>query len=338
MERLNKLKIEADNIKKKLGYNPIKNSCSEDDDLLYDFGYIQGQIDLIENKNSNKKRYDKAGNIFFRNSKNFDYFNIFCRNSIDLFEKLPEPLPWIEPSINMLYLEAVSSFVFRNTVASFILIGTLLEHVLKLAMATSKEPVQKRLIIDEKQIDKDKIMLHKLIKQAIIKKTIIEETDEKWWLEIGKVFRNKFAHYTPKIIIENYNNSYGFSLKEDNNNGFFKIMNPTPSKQKKQCSDVLKKFLEKYCESNLLEEFKQNEFFSSLGYGFYHHNNYYSDLALGFIKDATEQINKIIKKKNWKELSGWEGQRNLYDSFFKYNWNSKSMKRSLNRYDMSNIE
>ncbi|OKP76975.1 hypothetical protein A3844_30105 [Paenibacillus helianthi] len=39
-----------------------------------------------------------------------DYFKYISSNVQQLFKELPEPLPWIEPSINMLYLNAALDF------------------------------------------------------------------------------------------------------------------------------------------------------------------------------------------------------------------------------------
>ncbi|OAB42102.1 hypothetical protein [Paenibacillus antarcticus] len=65
---------------------------------------------------------------------NQDYFNITADIAKDVFRELPKPLPWIEPSINMLYLNSASSLIFGNFYASIICCSTLLEHTLRLAV------------------------------------------------------------------------------------------------------------------------------------------------------------------------------------------------------------
>ena len=61
---------------------------------------------------------------------NFDTFNRSSVQAIDRFHEMPPPLPWIEPGINMIYLEAVSSYVYGNDLGAILLTGGLLEHVL----------------------------------------------------------------------------------------------------------------------------------------------------------------------------------------------------------------
>ena len=52
---------------------------------------------------------------------------------------LPEPLPWIDPSINCLYKEAVLSFLVGNYEASLSALCMLLEHVLRAAIINDED-------------------------------------------------------------------------------------------------------------------------------------------------------------------------------------------------------
>lgn len=84
---------------------------------------------------------------------NPDYFNIMAGEAVQLFKELPAPLPWIEPSINMLYLNAASSLVTGNFYASIICSSTLLEHTLRMAILNPDSNGLKRQISNT-QLDK----------------------------------------------------------------------------------------------------------------------------------------------------------------------------------------
>lgn len=59
-------------------------------------------------------------------------------------KKIPEPLPWIDPSINCLYKEAVLSFMVGNYDSSLTTLCFLLEHVLRAAIINDKDSGMKR--------------------------------------------------------------------------------------------------------------------------------------------------------------------------------------------------
>ena len=59
-------------------------------------------------------------------------------------KKIPEPLPWIDPSINCLYKEAVLSFMIGNYDSSLTDLCLLLEHVLRAAILNDEDSGMKR--------------------------------------------------------------------------------------------------------------------------------------------------------------------------------------------------
>ncbi|CDG36257.1 hypothetical protein CTHBC1_1617 [Acetivibrio thermocellus BC1] len=82
-----------------------------------------------------------------------EFFKTTCKNAAQNFKDLPEPLPWIEPSINMIYLESITSFLFGNYFSSIVSMSILLEHVLRLAIC-DKENSGLNRNISIKQLDK----------------------------------------------------------------------------------------------------------------------------------------------------------------------------------------
>ena len=59
-------------------------------------------------------------------------------------KRIPEPLPWIDPSINCLYKEAVLSFMIGNYESSITNLCLLMEHVLRAAILNDKDSGMKR--------------------------------------------------------------------------------------------------------------------------------------------------------------------------------------------------
>ncbi|OKP99302.1 hypothetical protein [Paenibacillus sp. P46E] len=129
-----------------------------------------------------------------------DYFKYISSNVQQLFKELPEPLPWIEPSINMLYLNAASSLIFGNFYASIICSSTLLEHTLRLAIL---DPINNGIPrkLSKTQLNKyDSIS--KLLKAPGIKNIIPDSKDLDWWNHVAKKLRNKSAHYTIPTLLQ----------------------------------------------------------------------------------------------------------------------------------------
>ena len=120
---------------------------------------------------------------------NFDTFNITAVQAAARFHELPPPLPWIEPGINMIYLEAVSSYVYGNNLGAIFLMGGLLEHVLRLAIVERDKCGTKRKITIE-ELDKQR----SLSKWIAHNDGLIDDEDLDWWKNIGKILRNKSAH------------------------------------------------------------------------------------------------------------------------------------------------
>ena len=101
-------------------------------------------------------------------------------NMSSSFSCLPKALPWIEPSINCLHQESVSSLMVGNVECAIISMCSLMEHVLRLAI-----------------VNKNECGLHRPESMSQI------ECDEDWWRAISKNIRNKSAHYLLPTILRN---------------------------------------------------------------------------------------------------------------------------------------
>lgn len=211
-------------------------------------------------------------------------------------DNLPKPLPWIEPSINQLFLESVSSLLFGNAEASIFCMSALMEHILRLANLNT----DKIKIKTEAEINKmDKAgNLSKLIDKSE-NQIFFKDCDREWWTESVKIIRNKSAHYLLPIIL-------------------------------RKCAKSSK--LKKYIKNALSPETISDESYyinQITDWGaFYHSSGMY--LACGFINDATEELRKIIDNTNWvSNETSWISLKKYYDDFFSYDWKIDNMKKSI---------
>lgn len=222
------------------------------------------------------------------NPKNFDTFNITSIRAIDRFNELPKPLPWIEPGINMIYLEAASSYVYGNNLGTILLMGGLLEYVLRLAIIERDKCGTKRQLTTKK-LDQFN-SLNKLIDNNA---GLIDAEDLEWWKNIGKILRNKSAHLLIPALYDIFNNENG----------------------------------KKYAPSYYIPTSNINDFGV-----FFHRVGQY--IAINFIIDATNMLNKIIQKTQWySDESWWISQKHQYDDFFSYDWSLQNLRLSLDKYD-----
>lgn len=231
-------------------------------------------------------------------AKDLDYFNVICADAAYLAAKLPEPLPWIEPSINMLYLNAASSLVLGNFFCSIVATCTLLEHTLRLAVL---DPVHTglRREITVKQLDKYE-SISKLLKaqelQMEISKLIPIDADREWWKETAVTLRNKSAHYLLPVLLKRFaTKAYlpeGFELTREDGSPIHELAHDWGA------------------------------FFHRAG-GF---------IAVRFFIEAAEQVKKLIANTDWKpDRSWWESQEWRYNSFFEFNWTVENMSLSLKK-------
>jgi len=237
----------------------------------------------------------------FRLYRSPDAFSALCQMAESRAKALPSPLPWIEPSINMLYLECILSYIIGNEFSSIITMSTLLEHVLRLALLDKNNTGLTR------SLSQGKLDEISSIGQAIeraTKEELIEPQDRSWWNSVAKIIRNKSAHYIiPKLIKEFTRTKY------DAENGdrdrytppYYRITDDSGEPQSKFCHDW-------------------GMFFHKVGFF----------IARTYIVDGTEQLKRIVAKTSWKpDRSYWAAQEAHYNVFFSFSWDVEDMKKSL---------
>ena len=208
------------------------------------------------------------------------YFG-FIEESIQYrWEQIPKPLPWYEPSINMLYLEACSAWVFGNNVSSCTMIATLLEHSLKMALLDksknganrrfSKTQLQKYYTFRDMLNEKDELLHEKLLS------LLNNEEEILWWIKVAKPFRNSLAHMDIQKLISTFGN---------------------------------KEYLGNY--------YIESSMGDSPGQWGHLWHRLADILALKMLKEVYSHLIKLYGNTKWEsDLSWWESQKRIYDSFF----------------------
>lgn len=230
-----------------------------------------------------------------------DYFQGLCYMTECRFKDLPAPLPWIEPSINMLYLESVLSYVLGNDFCSIISMSALLEHVLRLALLDRNNTGLTRSLSLEQLDGINSISV--AIKKAI-SEGIIDTKDKAWWDSIAKIIRNKSAHYIIPKLIKDFTKQ-----KYDEGQG-----------DREKYSPVYYRLTNDKGEPKTPFSYDWGMFFHKVGYF----------IAKAYIVDGTFYLKKVIKTTDWKpDRSYWASQEDEYNFFFSYNWNIAEMIESL---------
>jgi len=227
-----------------------------------------------------QKIFIKEGNMAFQKAKWKGYFG-FIEESIQYrWEQLPKPLPWYEPSINMLYLEACSAWVFGNNVSSCNMIANLLEHSLKMALLDktangyrrkfSKTQLQKYYTFKDMLNTEDRVLNEKLMNLLDSKEEI------SWWINVAKPFRNAFSHMDIQKIISMFGN---------------------------------KEYLGNY--------YIESELGDNPGQWGHLWHRLADILAIKMLKEVYNHLNILYGNTKWEsDLSWWESQKRIYDSFF----------------------
>jgi hypothetical protein len=230
-----------------------------------------------------------------------DAFGQLCQIAESRFSRLPKPLPWIEPSINMLYLECVCSYLVGNEFSVIMSMSALLEHVLRLALL-DKDNTGLTRTLSLGQLD-DVRSISEAIERALAE-GLIEDGDKAWWDKVAKFIRNKSAHYIiPKLIKEFTRQQYaqGDEAREGYTPTYYRITDENG-----------------HPESDIAHDWGM----------FFHKVGFY--VARKYIVDGTEHLKKIIAKTKWKpDRSCWASQEMCYNNFFSYGWDVDDMKRSL---------
>lgn len=210
-------------------------------------------------------------------------------------KKLPEPLPWIDPSINCLYKEAVLSFMVGNYNSALTDLCMLMEHVLRAAILNDADSGMKR-IDSATQLNKYGSLSDAI--QEAKNTSLMNGCDMEWWNAVSKVIRNKSAHYILPVLL-------------------------------KKCAQEEK--LCKYINKNKLPEnnseywyeiclINWGEFYRSIG----------REFVEGFLQDVTKELKIVIANTKWQgDESWWISLKEQYESFFAYEWSGEKLQYSL---------
>src|SRR5262245_8047812 len=128
-------------------------------------------------------------------SKNLSPFSILALDFQNRFQEVNQPLPWIEPSINMIHLDAVRAYVFGSSLASIGCAVYLLEHSLRMAIWDDQESGSRRKELSNKIFDENLTALLSADKFQSKRAKIIPDADDlEWWKAVTKAVRNKVNH------------------------------------------------------------------------------------------------------------------------------------------------
>lgn len=228
---------------------------------------------------------------------NLSAFSIISLAIEKRFIEVNTPLPWIEPSINMIHLDVVRSYLFGSPLASIGCATYLLEHSLRMAIWDPNNSGSNRANPTKKIF---KASLGDLLsKRYAMKRNLVipDLNDLNWWNAVRKAVRNKVNHVDIPAIFRiakelHLDYDYAYSGLDEPNS--WNTQNPH-------------------------------------SWGLFWHRFGYK-LASDFIIQTTDQVSKLINNTKWKsDVSWWISQKNEYDAFFKEKWDFESLQHSLNR-------
>ncbi|MDU7707308.1 MAG: hypothetical protein E7J94_08545 [Clostridium sp.] len=228
-------------------------------------------------------------------TKDVGYGGHLLYNLTNNAKKIPEPLPWIEPSINCLYKEAVLSFMIGNYDSALTDLCLLMEHVLRAAILNDTDSGMQRTD-STAQLNK-----YGSLSEAIgeAKHTsLMDDCDMEWWDAVSRVIRNKTAHYVLPVLL-------------------------------KKCAQEVK--LRKYINKYKLPEYNSEEWYEShlINWGAFYHGAG-EELVEGFLLDVTKELKIVIANTKWEgDESWWISLKNQYDLFFSYEWSIDKLKYSF---------
>ena len=210
-------------------------------------------------------------------------------------EEIPEPLPWIDPSINCLYKEAVLSFMVGNYQSSITNLCLLMEHVLRASILNDEDSGMQRED-SASQLNKYS-SLSEVIKEAK-NMHLMDGCDIDWWNAVSRVVRNKCAHYIIPILL-------------------------------KKCAqeEKLRKYISKYDLPENNSEYCYETYLINWG-SFYHGTGW--KFAKEFLQDVTKELKIVIGNTKWRgDESWWISLKEEYDSFFSYEWSVEKLQYSF---------
>ena len=228
-------------------------------------------------------------------TSDIDYFNFKMGLACSNFKNLLEPLPWIEPSVNMMYLEAAEDYVFGHYYSCILQTATLLEFVLRMAVIDSVNAGCDRKVTRARMNKHSGIGA--ILRDDAIKDQLAylleSENNQKWWKKVAALLRNKAMHALIPELIELFGS---------------------------------KRYVGLYAIEDAQEDAYNPHHWGHFWHRFGEH------LALTFLSEATEQLKVVLRNTLWKsDESWWESQKDYYDMFFGYRFSLEDMIDSLRK-------
>lgn len=207
---------------------------------------------------------------------------------------LPPALPWVEPSLNNLWLEACNSHLCGNYQASIIATSILLELALRMVLPDSSD-------VPSMRDDHEELCKIHTLKSVINKakrKGYLAGNSKKWWEAYCEHIRNKICHGDLLHILDDCRNVRQFS----------RYFDPAES------SDDTASYTYNYIITN------PAAFHHKSGRRFSEH----------FLHDAYGELSNLIEKTEWPEYEKWwRSQKDTYDSFFAFHWSYSTLKEGI---------
>ena len=228
-------------------------------------------------------------------TKDIGYGGNLLYNLTNNAGKIPEPLPWIEPSINCLYKEAVLSFMVGNYDSALTDLCLLMEHVLRAALLNDTDSGMQRA--DSTTMLNKYGSLSAAIQEAS-NTSLMDGCNKAWWDAVSRVIRNKSAHYVLPVLL-------------------------------KRCAQEaeLRKYINKYELPENNSEYWYESHLVNWG-AFYHSTG--KEFVQGFLRDVTNELKIVIANTKWQgDESWWISLKEQYDSFFLYEWSIEKLKYSF---------
>ena len=128
------------------------------------------------------------------------YLSVKLTQARRIKKRLPQPLPWIDGSLNGSYLEIAEALVFGLNHAVMTLSGGLCEHLFRLCLYEKHGGSERRDGID-RGIDMDfwKLLNGRTLGQLLSdckKHRILPKEDIKWWFhDFSDKVRNSYVHF-----------------------------------------------------------------------------------------------------------------------------------------------
>lgn len=123
------------------------------------------------------------------------YLSVKLTKAKRMKKRLPQPLPWVEGSLNTSHMEIAEALLFGLNHAVVALSGGFCEHLFRLCLYEKDRGYQRYKPIDTELWETlNKRNLSQLVKDAEALIPIPEE-DHRWWWDLSTVIRNSYVHF-----------------------------------------------------------------------------------------------------------------------------------------------